>query len=106
MCLYPSSQEIKNLSQLEKIMMSDTCSIIEQVTFDLGSIEVSNGQLFKISERRFTDCPILTDDIGKRSPRMFVQYNSDLPPDPKYFQESIFNSFPDKQERVNFLNRF
>ena len=37
---------------------------------------------------------------------MFVQYNCDLPPDPKYFRESTFNSFPDKQERVNFLNKF
>ena len=37
---------------------------------------------------------------------MFVQYNCDLPPDPKYFQESIFNSFPDKQGRVNFLDKF
>ena len=97
---------LKNLSQLEKIMSSDTCSVIEQVKFDLDLIEVSNGQLFKISERRFTDCSILTNDIGKTSPRMFVQYNCDFPPDPKYFQESIFNSFPDKQERVNFLNKF
>ena len=55
----------KNLSQLEKIMSSDTCSVIEQVTFDIDLIKISNGQLFKISERRFTDCPILTDDIGK-----------------------------------------
>ena len=97
---------LKNLSQLEKIVSSDTCSVKEQVKFDIDLIEVSNGQLLKISERRFTGCPILTDDIGKTSPRMFLQYNSDLPPDPKYFQECIFNSFPDKQERVNFLNQF
>ena len=64
---------LKYLSQLEKIMSSDTCSVIEQVTFDLDLIEVSNGQLFKTSERRFRDCPMLTDDIGKTSPRMFVQ---------------------------------
>ena len=60
--------------------------------FDLDLIEVSNGQVFKISERKLTDCPILTDDVGKTSPRMFVQYNCDLPPEPKYFQQSIFNS--------------
>ena len=87
-------------------MNSDTPSVIEQVMFDLYLIEVSNGQLFKISERRFTDCRILTDNICKTSPRLYIQYHSDLPPDPKYFQESIFNSFPDKQERVNFLNKF
>ena len=71
-------------------MSSDTCSVIELVTFDLDLIEVSNGQLFKISERKFTDCPILTDDIGKTAPRMFVQYTCDLPPDPKYFLKSPY----------------
>ena len=44
---------LKNLSQLEKIMSSDTCSVIKQVTFDLDLIEVSNVQLFQITERKF-----------------------------------------------------
>ena len=37
---------------------------------------------------------------------MFILYDSTSPPEPKYFKDAIFNSFPDDDVHVNFLNKF
>ena len=37
---------------------------------------------------------------------MYVPYDITTPPDPKYFRESVINSFEDPKERVNLLNKF
>ena len=37
---------------------------------------------------------------------MYVSYDSSTPPNPKYFRESILNSFPDDYNRANFLTKF
>ena len=64
------------------------------------------GTCFRISERKFVHEQISDDDVGKVSPRMYVPYDSSTPLNPKYFRESILNSFPEDYDRANFLNKF
>ena len=59
------------------------------------------GTCFKITERAFINHPIEEKDIG-----MYVPYDSTTPPDPKYFKESVINSFEDPKEILNFLDKF
>ena len=59
-----------------------------------------------MTKRAFINHPIEQKDIGKISPRMYVPYDSTTAHDPKYFRESVINSFEDPKERVNFLNEF
>ena len=37
---------------------------------------------------------------------MLIPYDSTSPPEPKYFKDTILNSFPDDDILVNFLNKF
>ena len=64
------------------------------------------GKCFKISERRFIDTPLKEEDFQKVSPRMFIEYNPDVEPEPLYFREGILNSFPEEKVRARFLNKF
>ena len=46
------------------------------------------------------------NDFRKKSPRMFISYDSSAEPDAKFFKQGILNSFPDSETRVNFPNKF
>ena len=67
---------------------------------------MSAGVVFQISARRFIPCPITPNSIRKISPRSFVSYDSSTLPEAGYFKHAILNSFPELNERVNFLNKF
>ena len=64
------------------------------------------GTCFRISEGKLIHEPISDNDVGKVSLRMYVPYDSSTPPNPKYFRESILNSFPEDYDRANVLNKF
>ena len=99
---------MKHRSTIEALLCHLSYEIIEKLKFDYDLIEVMSPEraCFKITERAFINHPTEEKDIGKISPRIYVPYDSTTPPDPKYFKESVINSFEDPKERVNFLNKF
>ena len=99
---------VKHGDRIATLLKHPACQLIEQIEFDFDLIEVMLpcGTCFRISERKFVHEPISDDDVGKVSPRMYVLYDSSTPPNPKYFRESILNSFPEDYDRTNFLNKF
>ena len=97
---------VRHFQAVERILSHPACEMIKQIKFDLDLIEVSNGFCFSISKRAFIANAIPSSKIGKLSPRAFVPYDCSTPPQPRYFQEGVLNSFPGEEERVNFLNKF
>ena len=90
------------------LMSHHACAVIPQIKFDMDLIEVAEptGMCFKISQRCFKEGCIQEEQVGKLSPRMYAPYDSNKIPDPTYFKEAIFNSFPTVKCRANFLNKF
>ena len=97
---------LKHFTVLSKTLGHNDCTIIQQIQFDNDLIEVLDGVVLKISSRRFISCPIAEESRRKISPRIFVPYDSTVIPHAGYFKEGILNSFPDLEERINFLNKF
>ena len=99
---------LRNLTMLVKLMSNTACDLFPKISRNLDLIEVLGGKCFKISERRFIDTctPLKEGDFQKLSPRMFVEYNPDVEPEPLYFKEGILNSFPEEELRGRFLNKF
>ena len=97
---------LKHLPTLTKILGHKDCTVIRQLQFNNDLIEVEGEVVFKISARQFIPCPISPDSIPRISPRSFVSYDSATLPKAGYFEDAILNSFPDLNERVNFLNKF
>ena len=97
---------LRNFQAVERVLSHPACEIVQQLQFDLDLIEVSNGFCFSISKREFVPNTIPASKIGKVSPWAFLEYDCSTPPQPRYFEEGILNSFPDLEERVNFLNKF
>ena len=98
---------IKHQREIEKYLSIHDCTVIPETEFDFDLIEVSDGRCLKLSARKFTDCPLEDQDIGKKSPRLFTSYDSStVAPDAKYFAEAVHNSFPEEKKRAQFLNKF
>ena len=97
---------LRNLTMLVKLISNAACDLFPKISRNLDLIEVLGGKCFKISERRFIDTPLKEGDFQKLSPRMFVEYNPDVQPEPLYFKEGILNSFPEEELRARFLNKF
>ena len=97
---------LRNLTMLVKLMSNTACDLFPKISRNLDLIEVLGGKCFKISEKRFIDTPLKEGDFQKLSPRMFVEYNPDVEPEPLYFKEGILNSFPEEELRARFLNKF
>ena len=93
-------QVMRHMNALLRVMSNS------QIKIDFNFNEVSSGYCFKISERKFVSCPFSSEDFRKISPRTFVAYDPSTPPEPKYFKEGILNSFPDLNERIQFLNKY
>ena len=83
--LYKGEIYKKNVSAV--FTFEHACTV-KRVDYDL--IEVADGWCFSISKREFVQNPI--QDIGKESPRAFVEYNHAKNPEPKYFKEILQNS--------------
>ena len=87
---------LKHFSSLMvRILSHPACSIVPQIEFDLDLTEVSNGFFFHIPTRVFIRNAIPAEKCGETSPRAFVPYNCETPPEPGYCREGILNSFPD-----------
>ena len=73
---------VKHRSAVEALLCHPSCEIIEQLKFDYDLIEVMSleGTCFKITERAFINYPTKEKDIGKISPRLYVQYDNTTPP--------------------------
>ena len=97
---------LRNLTMLVKLMSNAACDLFLKISRNLDLKEVLGGKCFKISERRFIDTPLKEEDFQKLSPRMFIEYNPDVEPEPLYFKEGILNSFAEKEVRARFLNKF
>jgi hypothetical protein len=97
---------VKHLKTVESILSHPACEIIPQIHFDFNLIEVSNGFCFAISSRAFLPNAIRESNIGKLSPRAYIPYDCSSPPEPRYFREGVYNSFPDEEVRLKFLNKF
>mgnify|MGYP002803952926 FL=1 len=97
---------VQHFQAVERHLLHPACEIIRQIKFEYDLIEVSNGYCFSIKSRRFIPCPISESMRGKLSPRAFVPYDCSTPPQPEYFREGIYNSFPDDDVRAKFLNKF
>ena len=82
--------------------------VIPQIIFDYDFFEVIGDRYLKLSSRMFVQCPYTEQDVGKISPRCFKPYQLEdlIDFDPSYFRSSLENSFPELQERVNFINKF
>ena len=101
------SQHILNhKTRLIDILAHKSCTIIDQMRIDYDLIEVNNSMTWKFSERRFVECPLDESQRGVVSPRAFFNYDPNCTPQPKYFQHSILNSFPDPRARARFLNKW
>ena len=97
---------LRNFQAVERVLSHPAWDIVQQLQFDLDLIEASNGFCFSISKREFVPNAIPASKIGIASPRAFLKYDCSTPPQPRYFEEDILNSFSDLDERVNFLNKF
>eukprot|EP00112_Aurelia_sp_Birch-Aquarium-sp1_P021134 Seg5616.1 transcript_id=Seg5616.1/GoldUCD/mRNA.D3Y31 product="hypothetical protein" protein_id=Seg5616.1/GoldUCD/D3Y31 len=96
----------KHMGNLIKMMSTDACEIFKQMTIDFNLIEVKDGMFFDIRKRKFIECPLGPEQKGPISPRMFIDFDSKLESDAKYFKEGIMNSFEEDQECAMFLNIF
>ena len=83
---------IKNLNKLVEILGDKDCEFMKQLCINYDLIEVNGGWCFSISQRKFVFHPIKETDIGKESPRAYIDYQHTKTPDPGYFKEILQNS--------------
>ena len=79
-----------HFAKLESILADPECEFTRQLRVDYDLIEVADGWCFSISKREFVQYHI--QDVGKESPRAFVEYDHAKNPEPKYFKEILQNS--------------
>ena len=100
---------LSNMTSLSKILKRQDCQVVKQLLFDFDLIKASEPKenCFSISRRDFVDYPSEAHGANQRSPRAFLEFNSEATEiDAGYFQEGVENSFPDKYTRIAFLNKF
>ena len=68
------------------------CEFTKELRINYDLIEVKEGWCFWISQRKFVLYPIGHNDIGKESPRAFIDYEHTKEPSPGYFKEILNNS--------------
>lgn len=83
---------IKHLHKLVEILGDKECEFTKELRINYDLIEVKEGWCFSISQRKFVLHPIGHNDIGKESPRAFIDYEHTKVPNPGYFKEILSNS--------------
>ena len=83
---------IKHLNKLVDILGDRECEFMKQLRINYDLIEVNGGWCFSISQRKFVLHPVKDADIGKESPRAYIEYDHNKTPDPGYFKEILQNS--------------
>ena len=79
-----------HFSKLESVLANPECEFTSQLSINYDLIEVSDGWFFSVSKREFVENAIR--DVGKESPRAFVEYDHTKTPVAKYFKEILENS--------------
>ena len=83
---------IKHLNKLVEILGDRECEFMKQLRINYDLIEVNGGWCFSISQRKFVLHPVKDADVGKESPRAYIEYDHNKTPDPGYFKEILQNS--------------
>jgi len=81
---------VTHFSKLESVLADPECEFTSQLKINYDLIEVSDGWFFSASKREFVQNAIR--EVGKESPRAFVEYDHTKTPDAKYFKEILENS--------------
>ena len=96
---------IKHLSKLVEILGDRDCEFMKQLRINYDLIEVKGGWCFSISQRKFVLHAIKSTEIGKESPRAYIDYEHTKTPDPGYFKQILQNSL-NKQEMAHFCEYY
>ena len=62
-----------------------------QLRINYDFIKVSDGLCFSISERRFVKNARRDSEVGRETPRAYVEYKHDQVPEPRYSSKSTFS---------------
>lgn len=89
-----------NMRRIIDLMSDPYCEVMAPLRIDYDLVEVNNGMIWSIKERKFLPCPIPTDKIGHVSPRAFCDYDHEKEPDPKYFKQIVDNSLSEEEKAV------
>ena len=65
---------IKHLNKLVEILGDKECEFTKQLRVNYDLIEVNGRWCFSISHRKFVLHPIKSTEIGKESPRAYIDY--------------------------------
>lgn len=91
---------IKHLNKLDSILGDPESEFPRQLKINYDLIEVSDGFCFSISERRFVENAIRDSDVGRETPRAYVEYEHDKVPEPRYFREILENSLSETDVQI------
>ena len=101
------NQILNHSTAIIKILSHQACEIIGQLKFDYGVIEVSNGHFLQLSSRRFTSTFAGEAERDEKwSARAFVEYDPEKECVDAGYSDGFLNSLPDRQTRIEFLNKF
>lgn len=88
---------VKHLHKLDSLLSDSESEFGKQMQIDFDLIEVSDGWCFSLSRREFVENAICHTDVGRTSPRAFVEYRRDKLPDVTFFQEILENSLSEEE---------
>ena len=83
---------VKHLNKLDSILGDPESEFPRQLRINYDLIEVSDGFCFSISERKFVENAIRESEVGRETPRAYVEYKHNKAPEPRYFKEILENS--------------
>ena len=96
---------IKHLNKLVEILGDKECEFTKQLRINYDLIEVNGGWCFSISQRKFVLHPIKKTEIGRESPRAYLDYEVTKTQDPGYFKRILQNSL-NKEEMAHFCEYY
>ena len=96
---------IKHLNKLVEILGDKECEFTKQLGINYDLIEVNGGWCFSLSQRKFVLHPIKKTEIGRESPRAYIDYEHTKTPDPGYFKQILQNSL-NKEEMAHFCEYY
>ena len=87
-------------------MVLFTPYLFVQIQLNCSFFQVDADTCFSFKRRDFVPTPPEIRRERGRTPRAYRPYDWRTPPNPKYFDDSVMNSFPDLATRIQFLNKF
>jgi len=96
---------INYMNKLVEILGNRECEFMKQLRINYDLIEVNGGWCFSVSQRKFLFHPIQGTEIGKESPKAYIEYEHTKTPDPGYFKQILQNSL-NQQEMAHFCEYY